>query len=377
MTRTCGWATLLFGACLSRSARGLIALACLGLGAAAADPARNRLVDFQQYRFGLAPAEFDYDASGPHGPVLSAGRPLWRTYVDLLAPSPKMVLIQSSTLAQADHYPIALLRDWTAENLKLAVSLKMLSGHLTRSAGLLWRVQDKDHYYAVLVGGSDLQVRFFQMNRGQPVELAKAPAPLAKRQWNDLEVCAQYSRVDVWLNDRLVLLADLGDQDPAKPGRVGLITQADTMALFDDFYVQSGAGRVVRKPHPPPEQSTAPNMRVLDLFTTWPDFKTPRLTFQPGERICWQACVTDQNRKPVPAAVVLCEFTAPTGEILGLDKGMTGSDGTSLFSRLLPANAAPGFYTIHIRAVTHADLPEATYDAGASPKPMTKFEVRK
>jgi len=69
----------------------------------------NLFIDFERYRFGVVPNDFDYTASGPHGPVLSAGRPLWRTYVDLLAPSPKLVLIQASALSEPDHYPIALL----------------------------------------------------------------------------------------------------------------------------------------------------------------------------------------------------------------------------------------------------------------------------
>lgn len=61
----------------------LTVLFCLGLVASLPGAGIDRLIDFQQYRFGLPPTEFDYDATGPHGPVLSAGRPLWRTQVDL------------------------------------------------------------------------------------------------------------------------------------------------------------------------------------------------------------------------------------------------------------------------------------------------------
>src|SRR6266498_4022436 len=53
------------------------------------DRAATRVIDFQQYDYGRPPEEFVFDATGPHGPVLSAGQTLWRTYVDLSAPSPK------------------------------------------------------------------------------------------------------------------------------------------------------------------------------------------------------------------------------------------------------------------------------------------------
>src|SRR5687768_15860330 len=54
----------------------------------------DRVIDFQDYRFGVPPEEFEYDATGPHGPVLSEGQPFWRTYVDKYAPSPTFTLMQ-------------------------------------------------------------------------------------------------------------------------------------------------------------------------------------------------------------------------------------------------------------------------------------------
>src|SRR5262245_34076463 len=65
-----------------------------------AQPPIDRFIDLQQYRYGVPPQqEFDFDATGPNGPVLSAGQTMWRTYVDLYAPSPEFVLLQASALA--------------------------------------------------------------------------------------------------------------------------------------------------------------------------------------------------------------------------------------------------------------------------------------
>src|SRR5688572_6029103 len=49
----------------------------------------TRSIDFEDYHYGVPPQEFEYEATGPHGPVLTEGQPYWRTYRDLFAPSPE------------------------------------------------------------------------------------------------------------------------------------------------------------------------------------------------------------------------------------------------------------------------------------------------
>lgn len=233
----------------STRALAVVAVGLCGLGiwpdraseAAINGPALDRWIDFQQYRFGLTPPEFEYVAAGPHGPVLSAGRPLWRVYVDPLAPSPKMVLLQAAALAAPEHYPIALLRDVKVASPKLAVSLRVLDGSLARSAGLLWQAGDKGHFSAALVNGLDRSVSLWRVREGVFSLIAKARVPFVETEWNRLEVSAQREVVEVWLNDQLVLKPRLSD--PKTPGRVGLVSHADTIVLFDDFHVQEGAAR--------------------------------------------------------------------------------------------------------------------------------------
>jgi hypothetical protein len=219
----------------------------------------DHFIDFHQYRFGLPPKEFDYDATGPHGPVLSAGRPMWRAYIDLFAPSPKLVLIQASARQEPDHFAIAVLRDVTLDNVKLAVAVKLVSGSFSRSAGLFWRAQDRNNYCAALVDGQNHQLLYLRIREGKANVLAKGTLTCDVQQWNALEVAAQEDSVRVWLNERLVLEAR--DRTFTAPGRLGLITHADTTASFDDFYVQSGVGRVVRRPRLAPEPVPATGSR--------------------------------------------------------------------------------------------------------------------
>jgi hypothetical protein len=204
-------------------------------------------IDFQGYRYGVPPREFDYDATGSHGPVRSAGRPFWRTYVDLFAPSPQFVLIQAATLAKMDHYPLALLRDVQVADVTLSVYLKPMGGELDQSAGMVWRAQDRDNYYAVLVSALDDRLRLVKMVQGQPHELATVPIeidveferrePTPEWGWYALRIEAQGSHITVWFQDEKVL--ETNDMTFRRAGRVGLITHADSVAVFDDFWIRA------------------------------------------------------------------------------------------------------------------------------------------
>jgi 3-keto-disaccharide hydrolase len=206
------------------------------------------LIDFRQYHYGAVPEEFDYDATGSNGPVLSAGRPFWRVYLDRFAPSPGLVLIQAATLAQPDHYPIALLRDVQAKDVTLSAYLKPMGGTMDQSQGLIWRVQDKDNYYAVLANVLDSELHLLKMVDGQPQEIASAPiqiavqfeqdAPSPTWGWSTLKVETEGSRITVWFDGQKKL--ETTDRTVLRAGRVGLVTHADSIALFDDLSVKVG-----------------------------------------------------------------------------------------------------------------------------------------
>jgi hypothetical protein len=208
----------------------------------------NLLIDFQQYHYGAVPEGLDYDATGSNGPVLSAGRPFWRVYLDRFAPSPELALIQAASLAEPDHFPMALLRDVRAKDVTLSVYLKPMGGTLDQAQGLIWRVQDKNNYYAVLANALDSQLHLLRMVDGQPQEIASAPiqisvqfdqdAPSPTWGWSTLKVETEGSRITVWFDGQKKL--ETTDRTVLRAGRVGLITHADSIALFDDLSVKVG-----------------------------------------------------------------------------------------------------------------------------------------
>jgi hypothetical protein len=206
------------------------------------------LIDFHQYHYGAVPEEFDYKATGSNGPVLSAGRPFWRVYLDRFAPSPELVLVQAATLAEPDHYPIALLRDVQAKDVMISTYLKPMGGTMDQSQGLIWRVQDKDNYYAVLANVLDSQLHLLKMVDGEPQAIASAPiqiavqfeqdAPTPTWGWYTLKVETEDSRITVWFDGEKTLEAT--DTTFMRSGKLGFVTHADSVALFDDLSIQAG-----------------------------------------------------------------------------------------------------------------------------------------
>jgi hypothetical protein len=212
-------------------------------------------IDFESDRYGSPPDPFDFTATGSGGPLLTAGRPFWRTYTDLNAPSLPNVLIMAAGRAETGHYPLALLRQGVQQNDaprlhdgKLSVWIKPVGGSLAQAAGLAWRVQDKDNYYALLADALDGQLRLLVVTGGQAREINSASvpvknqyeqtSPLPKWGWYQLEVEVQGEAVTAWFDGAQVLKAS--DRAITRSGRVGLITHADSVALFDDFSAKSG-----------------------------------------------------------------------------------------------------------------------------------------
>jgi hypothetical protein len=351
-----------------------------------AQPPIDRFIDLQQYRYGVPPQqEFEFDATGPNGPVLSAGQPMWRTYVDLYAPSPEFVLLQASALAERRHYPLAILKDVSAADITFGGYVKVLGGSMDQSAGLLWRYQDKDNYYAALANGIDHKIHLVAIKRGQAIEIAASPAvpfdaefersePSATHGWYNLGVVTLGRRIAVWFGDQKVI--DVADATFTRAGQVGVLTHADTVAVFDDLHIQAGRLRVTSTPRPTYTPVLPPIMHVADIFTTEATFQTPQPSFTRGGQVFWKIIVLDKNNLPVPAAPVKVEVVRPDGSVLATPQVATGSDGSVLFIQNIGAAEPAGIYTLRVVDITNQDFQDATYDPVANVKTSTTFEVK-
>jgi hypothetical protein len=100
----------------------------------------------------------------------------------------------------------------------------------------------------VLADVLDSQLHLLKMVDGQPQEIASAPiqiavqfeqdAPSPTWGWYTLKVETEGSRITVWFDGEKTLEAT--DRTFLRSGKVGFITHADSVALFDDLGVQVG-----------------------------------------------------------------------------------------------------------------------------------------
>jgi hypothetical protein len=342
------------------------------------------MMDFQDYRYGLIPAEFDFDATGSHGPVLTSGRPFWRIYVDLFAPSPKLVMIQAATLAQEDHYPLALLKDVEARDVTLTVWVKPAGGELDQGAGLVWRLRDKDNYYAALLNPRDDRLHLVKMVNGHAEELVAAPItvdvvferdePDETWGWYQLEIETAGTEIEARFQGETML--QVTDATFTRAGRVGFCTHADAVALFDDFRVRVGEMSFTATPRPTPTPVIPPTMHVDEMYTTDVLYQNRVDTFARGENVHWVVYVVDEDGDPVPGCVPHVDVLRPDGSLLESRPMRAGSTGVALFAQLIDESEPAGTYTLQVTGITFPEMPDATYDPQADATSSATLTLR-
>jgi hypothetical protein len=102
-------------------------------------------------------------------------------------------------------------------------------------------------------------------------------------------------------------------------------------------------------------------VHVWDVQPTDAGYREERLNFERGQPIHWKVVVTDQEDRPVPAALVETELVAPDRRVAASLSTMTGTDGGALFAHTLESAAFPGTYTIRVRGLV-PEAADAVYD---------------
>ena len=169
-------------------------------------------------------------------------------------------------------------------------------------------------------------------------------------------------------------LLDVEDATFSDKGQVGLITYSNTVALFDNFAVQTGTGRLGPM-GPAPEMTDPPVMHVAAISVTDASFKQEVSGRAPGQSLFWTVRIEDSSDKPVPGAYVKAEVLCPDGSALSNKTGMTGSDGIVLFTLPLQTTIPAGRYTVKVSSVRSGDFPDAPYAAAANVTSAAAFLV--
>jgi hypothetical protein len=174
---------------------------------------------------------FDEEPSGglPDGAQAFSGT--WEIRPEPGAPTEPNAVCQTG---EAES-PTLVLGDATYTDFALSASFKPTSGEEARAAGLVFRFEDEDNYYAVGAGAREDAVAVYKYSDGERTRLARGSASLQslglkRGEWSELRVEVEGSRIRVLVDLKEVVEAT-DDEFPG--GRVGLWTGTGSEACFD------------------------------------------------------------------------------------------------------------------------------------------------
>jgi len=197
----------------------------------------GNVINFDRAVVGKMPPE--WTAPENHGPGAR-----WEVLRDPSAPTAPYVLAQVAPNPQQDEFSLAILKSMSLRDGDISVRLKAVSGHADEGGGLVFRYRDERNYYLVRANSHEGEIAVYKVENGRctPIRPRGVAAPttsvkhnLQPNTWNILKVSVRGTRFQVYVNHRRLLQAD--DNSFSGPGKVGLVTVADSVTYFDDFRV--------------------------------------------------------------------------------------------------------------------------------------------
>lgn len=197
----------------------------------------SRSVTFDFLKPGSVPGAFACDVTGPGGP----GR--WVVTQAMAEGGIRRVLAQTSQVGDRNRMPHCLLRNYRGAEVDVVVLIRPVSGERAQAGGLVWRAQDKQNYYALLIDAKSERMTVYRVAKGHPAPLPIAGedrkyahrVKLERDRWYQLRVRATNGRFEIFLDGNKRF--EVEDDAFRAPGAVGLATLADSVVQFDAFNV--------------------------------------------------------------------------------------------------------------------------------------------
>ncbi len=186
-------------------------------------------VTFDSGKVGFVPPGWSITSTNSQRP----GR--WQVQADKTAPSKPLVFAQLSMRSGRADSSIALFDKNACQDGDVSVVLKLVSGRMEQSAGVIWRFQDTANYYFAVASANKGSVEIYKKANNAVSLLAHASVrhPIDPKEWNLLKVAFRGPRVVLYFGHRKLI--DAQDTTLANAGKTGLWTKADTVAYFDNF----------------------------------------------------------------------------------------------------------------------------------------------
>jgi len=188
-----------------------------------------RAWDFEADAVDAAPLGFVFGLTGTGAP----GQ--WIVRAESDAPSGSHVLVQANAERTARRFPVAVLADLSASDVRASVRCKQLSGTIDQACGLVFRYRNENTYYVARANALDGTVRLYAFAKGRAKEIGGWSGTVAGGVWHHLGITVRGDHIEVYWDG--VRVIDRHDATIADAGTVGVWMKADSVTAFDDLAV--------------------------------------------------------------------------------------------------------------------------------------------
>lgn len=120
---------------------------------------------------------------------------------------------------------------------EISLRFKLIEGQLDQCAGILFNLKTNGNYLTVRFNGKEDNLVLWTFNEGKRsfVKRGSENVPLQMKQWHDMKVSIRGTKLEGYLNGRLLL--EYAMAEPVA-GKVGVWSKTDSVSYFDDFVVK-------------------------------------------------------------------------------------------------------------------------------------------
>jgi len=132
----------------------------------------------------------------------------------------------------------ALYRPLAGRDAYVSARFVANSSRIDRTAGVLVRFRSPDDYYAVRASALENNVNLYRVEAGKRELIGSMDVNVSGQTRHTLGIAASEDRLTVFFDGKELFVA-LDRRRPGPPGKVGLWTEADSMAVFENLEVST------------------------------------------------------------------------------------------------------------------------------------------
>ena len=122
------------------------------------------------------------------------------------------------------------------QNGEISMRFKLIEGALDQCAGILFNLKPNGDYLTVRFNGKEDNLVLWTFNKGTRkfVKKGSEDMPLQMKQWYTMKIVIQGTKLEGYLNGKLLLNYTLAEP---VTGKIGVWSKTDSVSYFDDYTV--------------------------------------------------------------------------------------------------------------------------------------------